>query len=94
MENSTEAATVKEKAEASYEGSLPLEEAVSYFEAILLGMKKGQIHLRQGEEQLTLRPPAHLEIEVSASRKKQKERLSFEISWKVAPTDKLSISSD
>jgi amphi-Trp domain-containing protein len=80
------------KAEVKFENTLPLTEAVSYFEAIVAGLKKGSINLRRGEKDVTLTPSSNVVVEVKAVRKKKKEGISFEIFWRVPETE-LSISS-
>lgn len=77
----------------SYEGTMPLAEAVAYFEAIAKGLKKGALTLRQGAETLTLTPDGPVELEVKASEKKRKGKLAFEITWSAAaPADNFEIS--
>ena len=83
-----------ERCEVEFESSLPLEEAVSYFEAIVAGLKKGTLHLRQGERVLTMNPPGHLDLEVVAARKKGRERISFELTWRTPNDAELTISTD
>jgi amphi-Trp domain-containing protein len=90
----TEQGTVENngKAEVKFENTLPLSEAVSYFEAIVAGFKKGSINLRRGDKDVTLTPSSNVVVEVKAVRKKKKEGISFEIFWRV-PEKELSISS-
>lgn len=82
------------KSEVKFEGMLAREEAISYFEAIVRGMKKGSIHLQQGDGDLTLSPQPNVEMEVRASQKKNRERLSFELSWKTPGESDLTITAD
>lgn len=84
----------KTKASVEFEAPIQREEAVSYFETLVAGLKKGSIHLRQNDEELTLTPPAQLEVKVKASRKNDKEKLSFEIVWRTANASELLISSE
>ena len=65
-----------------YESSLPRDEAIAYFEAIVKGLKKGQIQFKQGDQNVIVAPAEYLEVEVKAARKGQKEKVSFEISWR------------
>lgn len=96
-----EAAKKDEKKDAKHEGKSSVEfesaiqrdEAVSYFETLVAGLKKGSIHLRQNDEELTLTPPSQLEVRVKASRKREKEKISFEIHWRTAANE-LSISAE
>ncbi len=80
------------KAEVKFDNTLPLAEAVSYFEAIVAGLKKGSISVRRGDKDVTLTPSTHVDVEVRAVRKKKKEGITFEIFWRV-PERELSISS-
>lgn len=82
-----------EKIEIRFEGTMPLEEAVSYFEALVGGLRKGTINLKQGEESLTLIPQPFLDVEVKAVRKKNKEKISFELQWRPPADSELSITS-
>lgn len=83
-----------DKAKLSFESFLPREEAVAYFEAIVAGLKKGAIQFKQDEESVTMNPPSHLDIEVKASRKKGRERISFEVSWRAEEGSDLTIVSN
>lgn len=80
------------KAKLRFESAVPREEAVAYFEAIVAGLRKGAIQFRRGDETLTVAPAGYVEIEVKASRKGAKERVSFEIAWRTESTD-LTISA-
>ncbi|MCA9727781.1 MAG: amphi-Trp domain-containing protein [Candidatus Eisenbacteria bacterium] len=82
------------KAEVKYESFLPLEEAVSYFEAIVNGMRNGAITITRGDTELHLRPQESIELAVKASRKKNKERISFEIEWRMPAKSDLHISAE
>lgn len=81
------------KSSVEFESAIQRDEAVSYFETLVAGLKKGSIHLRQNDEELTLNPPAQLEVRVKASRKREKEKISFEIHWRTAANE-LSISAE
>lgn len=82
-----------EKAAVKFENTMALDEAVSYFEAIVAGFKKGTINLRSGDRNVTLTPTAHVEVEVKAVSKKKKEGITFEIMWKTPEQSALTISS-
>jgi amphi-Trp domain-containing protein len=81
------------KSSVEFESAIQRDEAVSYFETLVAGLKKGSIHLRQNDEELTLTPPSQLEVRVKASRKREKEKISFEIHWRTAANE-LSISAE
>lgn len=80
------------RAEVKFENTLPFAEAVSYFEAIVAGLKKGSISVRHGDQDVTLTPSTSVEVEVKAARKKKKEGITFKMSWRLAEAD-LSILS-
>lgn len=77
-----------------FENTMAREEAVSYFEAIVTGLKKGRLHIKQGDASLELQPGQQVDVEVVASRKKGRERISFEIEWRESRISDLSITSD
>lgn len=77
-----------------FDSSMTLDEAVSYFEAIVSGLKKGTINFKQGENTITLMPPAHLDVEVRARKKRDKEKISFELSWRTPSESDLQITSE
>jgi len=72
----------KAPSKVKFESVLAKEEAVSYFEALIEGLKKGTIQLKQGSHTIVLKPNGQVSIEVKASRKGDKEKLAFEITWR------------
>jgi amphi-Trp domain-containing protein len=72
----------KQPSKVKFETVLAREEAVSYFEALIEGLRKGTIQLKQGNDAITLKPGPKVAIEVKAGRKAEKERISFEIEWR------------
>ena len=85
---------VKEASSVRFESSMTLDEAISYFEAIVAGLKKGTINFKQGDSQMTVSPPPHLDVEVRARRKSDKEKISFELAWRTTETSDLQITSE
>lgn len=75
---------VKSEGKVSFEATMELEEAISYFEAIVSGLKKGAIDFRQGEDHISLAPASTLKVKVKASSKKSKGKVSFELAWREA----------
>jgi amphi-Trp domain-containing protein len=69
------------RAKIEFEDSMPRNEAISYFEAIIGGLRSGRLEFKQGEQTLVLSPPDRLEIEVKAQSKGDKARVVFEIAW-------------
>jgi len=62
--------------------STSIENAVSYLEDIISSLKAGKIVLQKGEECMALSPKENVSFEVKATEKKDKEKLSVEISWR------------
>jgi amphi-Trp domain-containing protein len=69
------------KLKIEFEASMPRDEAISYFEAIIGGLRSGRLEFKQGEQTLVLNPPDRLEIEVKAQSKGDESRVVFEIQW-------------
>lgn len=70
------------KAKIRFESSLSREEAVSYFEAIVAGIRSGTVEFRQEDKTVVLHPGSQLDIGVKASRKGDKAKIAFEIAWR------------
>lgn len=79
-----------DKVEVEFEAVMSRDDAVAYLEAIVVGLKKGEVTVTHGGRELAFTIPSAVEVEVEASRKGDKEELSFELSWRVV--DGLSIS--
>lgn len=71
----------------SFESAMATEEAVNYFEAIINGLRKGSVEFRRGSEALSLQPGARVNVEVKASSKGKKEKVTFELSWSAGGED-------
>jgi amphi-Trp domain-containing protein len=69
------------KVKIDFEGSMARNEAVSYFEAIIGGLRSGRLEFKQEGQTLVLSPPDRLEIEVKAQAKGDKCSVVFEIEW-------------
>ncbi|MEZ4647954.1 MAG: amphi-Trp domain-containing protein [Candidatus Eisenbacteria bacterium] len=83
-----------EKAEIKYEAPMSLAEATSYFESIVAGMRAGHMRVSHEGTTLTLEPRDSVEVAVKAVRKKGKEKISFEVEWRMAPVSGLQIESE
>ena len=74
------------------------EEAVGYLEDLVKCFKERKIIVQQGDQSLTLLPAESVELEVEAKQKKDKSKVSLEISWVGGPAeeegDVLTISSE
>jgi len=74
----------------SFDSYMTREEAVAYFEAIVKGLKAGEIHFRRNEQELTLATGTHVDVEVKASRKGKKQKVEIGLSWRTEkPVDLL-----
>jgi len=58
-----------------------LVKVIAYLEALTAGLKAGSIFLKHGSESMALYPKAPINFEVSASKKRNKEKCVLEISW-------------
>lgn len=81
----------KTKEKLSFDASMAREEAVAYFESIVAGLRSGSITFRRDERALTLEVGTTLDIEVKAAKKGDKQKVSFEISWRGSEKAGLSI---
>jgi len=59
-------------------------EVVTYLEGLLKGFKEGKIVVQQGDNFVSLVPTEQVVVEVSAKRKKNKDKFSLELSWQDA----------
>jgi len=82
------------KARVKFKSVMLREEAISYFEAIVAGLKRGSIQVRQGEEAIELKPTPQLDVSVKASSRDQDESIEFELKWRTASGSDLTISTD
>jgi len=75
----------------AFENDMTREEAVSYLDAVVKGLATGTVTFRQGDECLELQPAANVAVEVKASRKGRKEKVSFELTWRRPAENELVI---
>jgi len=61
--------------------ALKQETAVSYLEELVKSIKTGKLVVQQDSDFVSLTPAKTMELEVSASQKKGKEKLTFELTW-------------
>jgi len=67
---------------AKLEGVMELREAIARIDAISAGLKAGEVTLNDDKETLVLHPARVVAVELKAGQKKDKEKISLEISWK------------
>jgi amphi-Trp domain-containing protein len=82
-----------EKNEVKFTNSMAVEETVAYLEAIVAGIKKKAVNLKQGEQKVKLTPNGEVEVDVRAVHKKKKESILIELSWRVEAPNELLISN-
>jgi amphi-Trp domain-containing protein len=74
------------KKEIELKKMMPKEEFIAYLENLLESFKSGQVVVQSGDHLLNLKPPAVFEVTVEAKQKKDKEKLSFKMAWKLDAT--------
>lgn len=92
QDDDEEEASAQRGGKVSFQGSMTREEATAYFEAIAAGLRRGSLLFRRGEDQLALSPAPHVEVQVKASGKEHKAKVSFELSWSTQGPSDLEIS--
>ncbi len=70
------------KQKISFDSRMDRAEAVTYFEAIVAGLKSGRVEFRQGDDELVLNVGEEVEVAVKASKKGEKEKVSFSLEWR------------
>ena len=65
------------------QGMMELSQAVAYLEDVLQSLKEGAIRVESGNEVMSLNPGGIVDFEMQLSQKKEKEKFSLEISWKL-----------
>jgi len=76
----------RKEGKLSYESELSTDEALNYLVSLIRGIKGGRVTLRQGEDTLELAPSGTMTLKVKAAAKSKKEKLSFELGWRL-PSD-------
>ena len=74
----------KSKGKIKFESVMQRGEAAAYFGALIDGLRHGQLQFRHGDQNLSLAPAQQVVVEVKASRKGDKEKVAFELEWKLA----------
>jgi amphi-Trp domain-containing protein len=70
------------KQEIEVEGTIELKKAVEYLEQILRSLKDGTVFVQCGDKQLALTPAPVVQFQFEAKQKKDKQEISFELTWK------------
>jgi len=82
----------KDKDKIKFTSVMQRAEAVAYFAALVDGLRHGRLQFRHGMESVALEPSEQVAVEVKASRKGEKERVSFELEWKRPPRESHEVS--
>ncbi len=82
----------KHKGKIKFESVMQRGEAVAYFGALVDGLRHGRLQFRRGDENLSLNPADEVSVEVKAQKKGDKERVSFELEWKLEPRERLDVN--
>ncbi|OIQ50647.1 hypothetical protein BerOc1_02588 [Pseudodesulfovibrio hydrargyri] len=80
-----------DKQKISVKKVLEYKDAVSYIEDLAKSFRSGTIVLESGEEHVVMKPAAQVGIKVEAKTKKDKQKISFELSWTEAASADLKI---
>ena len=83
----------KAKGKIKFESTMQREEAVTYFRALVDGLDAGHLVFKQGEESLELDPTGPVTVEVKASLKGDRQKVSFELEWRTLATESFNIES-
>lgn len=73
--------TERPRDKIKFKQTLGREEAAVYLEAIVKGLRKGQIEFRRGGETLSINPASNLQLAVKAAEKSKGGKLSLELVW-------------
>ena len=74
---------VRKRSKLSYDAHLSKEEVSAYLEAVAEGLRQGRIKMSHDGKCLELLPNADLRIDISAAQKGPRQRLAFEVSWRL-----------
>ena len=69
------------KAKIQYRNQMHIDDAIAYFEAIVAGLKKNKVEVTKEDKSIVLEPQEQLIVEVKASTKPERSKISFKMSW-------------
>ena len=72
----------KAKNKIKFEATMQRQEAAIYFRALVDGLENGRLEFRQGDDTLELLPSDTVVVEVKASDKGSKQKVTFELEWR------------
>ncbi len=86
------------KKEISFKATVEHQKAAAYLKDLLNGFKNGEFYIQDGNSYVALNPTGTVQLEVETSQKKDREKLSIEISWskeqQQEPSNGLIISTE
>jgi amphi-Trp domain-containing protein len=70
------------KQEISQKAGMSLDQAVGYIESVIEGIRRGVLTIETGDKSVTIHPGRLVEFEIEATRKKEKESVTIELTWR------------
>ncbi|THB68693.1 MAG: amphi-Trp domain-containing protein [Desulfovibrio sp.] len=74
------------KNKVEIEGTMELTQVATYLEDLLKGIKAGTVHVQLGGDSVLLHPKSIVDFEMEVTQKKEKEKITLEMSWKTDGT--------
>jgi len=84
----------RKKSKIEFDGRMPREEAVAYFEALVAGLKSGLVQFKQGKETIVVNPSETVDVDIRARTRGREESVTFELSWIAEPSSSFSVTSE
>jgi amphi-Trp domain-containing protein len=75
----------KDKVKVEFESTMELDQAISYLEGLLDGLKSGTVHVERDTESVTLHPHDPVTLQVEAKQKEKKESFEIAVKWYRVP---------
>ena len=63
------------------DGTVELNQEITYLEDVLKGLKAGTVHVQLGAESVELHPRSVVDFEMAVAQKKGREKIEIEIEW-------------
>lgn len=72
---------------------MPLDQVISKLDELATSLKNGSLRIQLGQETMQLTPSGVVDFEMKVSKKKDKEKVSLEISWEADQNQAMQISA-
>jgi len=82
------------KQSISIKGEMELTNVIISLGDVVKGLEEGTICIQQGTDLVTLKPTANIEMELDATVKGNKEKISIELSWKQPELEKETLEQN